>query len=244
MATMARGDGRSADQIRPLACTTGLLHRAHGSARWSQEKSIVLAAVYGPKAVSGKQENAERATVEVIWKAKAGLSGSSEKEAEVILRRTIEYIIMAAQHPNTGISVIVQVVSDDGALLACAVNAACAALVDAGIPLNGLLAAVTCGVTSGGEILLDPTRMEEQRIQAHVCLVFKSPVASVVPGMSQHSGEDAIVTSITRGSMSVDSYLDCLARAKAACKMVSEFSRSSIEKKQIAMGINSKASDS
>ncbi|RRT37197.1 hypothetical protein BHE74_00029569 [Ensete ventricosum] len=34
--TVDRADGRSANQLRPLACSRNILHRAHGSARWSQ----------------------------------------------------------------------------------------------------------------------------------------------------------------------------------------------------------------
>lgn len=32
----SRPDGRFPNQLRSLACSRGLLHRAHGSARWSQ----------------------------------------------------------------------------------------------------------------------------------------------------------------------------------------------------------------
>lgn len=34
--TVDRADGRSVNQLRPLACSRNILHRAHGSARWSQ----------------------------------------------------------------------------------------------------------------------------------------------------------------------------------------------------------------
>ena len=36
MAEPSRPDGRNPNQIRPLVCSRGLLHRADGSARWSQ----------------------------------------------------------------------------------------------------------------------------------------------------------------------------------------------------------------
>lgn len=31
-----RADGRTPNQLRPLACSRGILNRAHGSANWSQ----------------------------------------------------------------------------------------------------------------------------------------------------------------------------------------------------------------
>ena len=36
-------------------------------------------------------------------------AGSYEKEAEVVVRRSLEFIILTALHPNTAISVILQV---------------------------------------------------------------------------------------------------------------------------------------
>jgi hypothetical protein len=144
---------------------------------WSWiENTTVLAAVYGPKSVTGKKENPEYASLEVIWKPKSGLSGNvfssyfaffqmsslsylqfflqlflryqdvnlsasdvvwrennsilafcsnpcnltgkSEKEAELIVKRSLESIILAALYPNLGISIILQV----AITLACSIS--------------------------------------------------------------------------------------------------------------------------
>ncbi|MCO5571176.1 hypothetical protein L7F22_024910 [Adiantum nelumboides] len=69
---------------------------------------------------------------------------SIKREAELVLKRTLEHIILIAMHPNTAIFVLIQVVDDDGGALACALNAACAALVDARVSLSNLIAAVSC----------------------------------------------------------------------------------------------------
>ncbi|KAH9304751.1 hypothetical protein KI387_009155, partial [Taxus chinensis] len=233
----SRPDGRSPNELRTLSSTRALLHRAHGSARWSQDNTIVLAAVYGPKGAGpGKKENPEKATLEVIWKPKTGQAGKAEKEYEVIVKRTLDYIFLSTLHPNTITSVTLQVVNDDGALLACAVNAACAALVDAGIPLRNIIAAVCCGVRDNGEVILDPTKLEEQKVQAHVCLIFPCRPLTVAPEgpptVDSEPLECGIISSITRGAMMVDNYLDCLARGRAASLKLSEFIRSSIEKGQ------------
>ncbi|KAJ7543930.1 hypothetical protein O6H91_09G058800 [Diphasiastrum complanatum] len=239
MGSAARRDGRTAIQLRPLACTRGLLNRAHGSARWSQENTCVLAAVYGPKSISGRRENPERATIEVIWKPKSGMTGNKEKEAELVLRRSLDYIIIATLHPNTGMSIIVQVISDDGALLACAINATTAALVDTGIPLSGLIAAVSCGINKEGDLLLDLTKSEEQEAQAHVCLVFPNRPLSMKVETSIKSDDEPVehglVTSVTCGAMSVDDYLSCLDLGRAASLKISEFSRTSLEQSQRAV---------
>ena len=49
------------------------MQRADGSAKWSQDKTIVLAAVYGPRSTLGRKEDPEQTVVEVIFKPKSGL---------------------------------------------------------------------------------------------------------------------------------------------------------------------------
>lgn len=55
----------------------------------------------------------------------------------MVLRRTLEQVVLTAMHPRLGVTVVVQVVSADGSIDACAANAACAALIDAGVPMRG-----------------------------------------------------------------------------------------------------------
>ncbi|KAL2635037.1 hypothetical protein R1flu_006516 [Riccia fluitans] len=233
MSEQARVDGRTANQLRPTLCSRSLLERAHGSARWQQDNTIIMAAVYGPKPVSGKKEDPERATLEVLWKTKSGIAGNADKEAEVTIRRTLEYIVLSSMHPNTGISIILQVVNDDGAILACAINAACAALVDAGIPLTGLIVAVSVGVTTHGVVVVDPTKVEEKNFRAHVCLVFPNRPKCTVAGLPAPVGgepaEHGIITCVTRGAMSVDEYMNCLERGRAASVKIAKFTRTSLE---------------
>ncbi|PIA29250.1 hypothetical protein AQUCO_06100041v1 [Aquilegia coerulea] len=230
---VARVDGRTLNQLRPLTCSRNVLNRAHGSARWSQGDTIVLAAVYGPKAGTRKDENPEKASVEVIWKPKSGLIGKEERECEMILRRTLQSICLRTVNPNTTTSIILQVINDDGSLLPCAINAATAALVDAGIPLKHLAVAIACGIEERGSVLLDPTKLEEQKMDAFSCLVFPNSVLSIRPEASpQVEGEKTehgIITSVNRGVMSVDSYLQCLERGRSASSKISDFLRRSLQ---------------
>ncbi|XP_010244440.1 PREDICTED: exosome complex exonuclease RRP46 homolog [Nelumbo nucifera] len=228
-----RVDGRTRNQLRPLACSRNLLNRAHGSARWSQGDTIVLAAVYGPKAGTRKNENPEKASIEVIWKPKTGQIGKPEKEYEMILKRTLQSICLLTVYPNTTTSIIVQVVNDDGSLLPCAINAACAALVDAGIPLKHLSVAICCCLEENGTVVLDPTKLEEQKMQAFAYLVFPNSVLSVLPqgpsSVESEPLEHGIITSVTHGVMSVDDYLHCLERGRSASAKISDFLRRSLQ---------------
>ncbi|KAJ0984967.1 hypothetical protein J5N97_003323 [Dioscorea zingiberensis] len=216
-----RGDGRTLNQMRPLACSRNILNRAHGSARWSQGNTIVLAAVYGPKAGTRKGDNPEFPNL-----------GKQEKEYEIILKRTLRSICLLTIHPNTTTSIILQVVGDDGALLPCAINASCAALVDAGIPLKHLAVAICCGLTETGSLILDPTKIEEQKLQAFAYLVFPNSPISVIPKVSSSAEEPfehGIITSVTHGAMPVHDYFNCLERGRAACSKISEFLRRSLQ---------------
>lgn len=58
---------------RTLLCERGLLQRADGSARWCQDKTCVLAAIYGPRSTLGRKEDPEQAVVEVVFKPKSGV---------------------------------------------------------------------------------------------------------------------------------------------------------------------------
>ncbi|KAK8443634.1 hypothetical protein SEVIR_9G006400v4 [Setaria viridis] len=112
----SRADGRNPNQLRPFSCTGNPLNRAHGSARWAQGDTVVLAAVYGPKPGTRKGENPEKASIEVVWKPKTGQIGRQEKEYEMTLKRTLQSICVLTVHPNTTTSVVLQVVGDDGSV--------------------------------------------------------------------------------------------------------------------------------
>ncbi|KAI3908128.1 hypothetical protein MKW92_007956 [Papaver armeniacum] len=191
-----RVDGRTPYQLRPLACSRNLLNRAHGSAR----DTIVLAAVYGPKAGTKKNENPEKASIEVVWKPKTGQIGKAEREYEMILRRTLLSICHLTINPNTTTS------GYFSQLLPCAVNAACAALVDAGIPLKHLAVSICCGVSEAGSLVLDPSKAEEQKLQAFSYLVFPNSAQSLLSEESKQAEgepmEHGIITSVTHGAMS------------------------------------------
>uniref|UniRef100_A0A166J5M0 Exosome complex exonuclease RRP46 homolog n=1 Tax=Daucus carota subsp. sativus TaxID=79200 RepID=A0A166J5M0_DAUCS len=226
-----RADGRTANQLRPLACSRNVLNRAHGSASWSQGETKVLAAVYGPKAGTNKNENPEKACFEVIWKPKTGQIGKAEKEYEMILKRTIQSICLLNVNPNTTTSIIIQ-------LLPCAINAACAALVDASIPMKHLAVAICCCVAQNGYVILDPSKLEEQTFKAFAYLVFPNSIISLPseasPKPVSEPMEHGIITSVTRGVMPgstlhfIDDYFHCLDRGRAATSKLSDFLRKNL----------------
>lgn len=47
-------------------------------------------------------------------------------------------------------------------LLSCFLNAACMALMDAGLPMSCLFCGVTCAIDTDGQIITDPTAAQEK----------------------------------------------------------------------------------
>ncbi|XP_029781433.1 exosome complex component RRP46 isoform X2 [Suricata suricatta] len=154
-----RGPGCS---LRHFACEQNLLSRPDGSASFLQGDTSVLAGVYGPAEVKVSKEIFNKATLEVILRPKIGLPGVAEKSRERLIRNTCEAVVLGALHPRTSITVVLQVISDAGSLLACCLNAACMALVDAGVPMRALFCGVTCALDSEGTLVLDPTAKQEK----------------------------------------------------------------------------------
>lgn len=117
-------------------------------------------------------------------------------------------------------------------LLPCAINAACGALVDAGISLKHLAVAICCCLAETGCVILDPTKQEEQKMKAFVYLVFPNSMLSVLQ-VSAHTNDEpvehGIITSVTHGAMSVEDYFSCLKSGRAATAKLSNFLRSRLQ---------------
>lgn len=60
-----------------MRCERGLLTRADGSAQWTQGGTACLASVTGPtQSYASSKEDAERATVDVVFRPRGGLAGA------------------------------------------------------------------------------------------------------------------------------------------------------------------------
>ena len=67
---------------RTLKCERGLLTRADGSAQWTVGGTSCLASVTGPtQSMASSKEDAERATVDVIFKPRTGMAGAQQGRA-------------------------------------------------------------------------------------------------------------------------------------------------------------------
>jgi exosome complex component RRP41 len=87
---------------------------------------------------------------------RAGGSDRQSSRIATILRSAFQSHLHTHLYPHSTISIHVSVLSADGSLLAAAVNACTLALVDAGIPMPGLLSACTSGMSGSASTPRDP----------------------------------------------------------------------------------------
>jgi exosome complex component RRP41 len=93
------------------------------------------------------------------------------QELQTTISQTFQTHLFTQLYPRSTISIALHVLSLDGALLAACLNAASLALVDAGVPMPSILAAVTSGhitstddTTSSSDPVLDLSNAEEQEL--------------------------------------------------------------------------------
>ncbi|NWY67225.1 EXOS5 protein, partial [Erithacus rubecula] len=203
----------------------------------------VLAGLYGPAEAKISKELPDRAALEVLLRPKVGLPGVLERSREQLLRQTCEAVVLGVLHPRTAISLVLQVLSDAGSLLSCCLNAACMALLDAGLPLAALFCGVTCALQPDGTILLDPTARQEQESRAILTFAIAS-------------SDRKVLMATTKGSCSVEEVSDspggvwgvgfthrgphrtllvqmqqCLAAAQRAADTIFQFYRDSVRRR-------------
>lgn len=131
-------------------------------------------------------------------------------EAAQALRDALEATVLASLHPRSRLDVCVSVLAADGGWLAAAVNAASAALADAGVPCADLLAAATATSLPGcGEHgpLLDPSHAEESGDGVLVTVGLHSGAASRAATVE---GGEAIASSSSSSNFSSDGQIAML----------------------------------
>jgi len=148
-----RYDGRRFDQIRNINFKFGQHRQADGSVYYEQGCTKVLCAVYGPRQSRGRSAddlchiNCQFSLASFALKSKKKAQRSME--AGRLLEKTLKSVIDRAAYPRTRVDIFCEIIQGDGSHLAACINAACLALIDAGIPVKGIVSAVECGIVHG-----------------------------------------------------------------------------------------------
>ncbi|XP_018335046.1 exosome complex component RRP46, partial [Agrilus planipennis] len=162
----------------------------------------------------------DRTSVEVNFRPKAGLPNISDRLQEQIVKNSIETAILCELYPRSSVVITIQEMQNYGGLIACAINATCAALLNSGIDMRFLLAAVNCTVDKDNELHLDPDQIERDHAKAAFTFVFDSL-------------DKKVVSSQTTGSFTLQQFQVALDLCKAACDCIFDFYKT-ITSKQIS----------
>lgn len=264
-----RPDKRQRDELRPISLAIGELNRPDSAVRFKQADTSVFAAVYGPIAAPLRDERLDRAVLQVEFRTASGKqdclydfafccfahSGSAHElvAQATLIQQALEPLVLLHNFPRSLINVIVQIVHDDGSILAAAINASICALLTSGIPLRDMAAACTLGLTrdvaphdddaqqSRYSLIVDPSREEELVARCLSTFVFTangpSPVFNHAIGVcsTASDAEHAEQTSSTASSSStvttqssIALYLEQLNQSQRVCSSIINALRSDL----------------
>ena len=164
-----RKDGRKNDELRPIKIKLGVVKTANGSCHLEWGKNTVIATVHGPRPIFPKHlADSTKAVIDYRYRMapfsvsdrKSPVPGKRDKEISLVSGFALESVIMTEKFPNTVINVDALILSADAGTRVAALVASSLACADAGIPMTGLLTAISSG-RANGEFLLDLTKDDE-----------------------------------------------------------------------------------
>ncbi|KAI3402729.2 GPI14 [Candida oxycetoniae] len=169
-------DGRRWNELRRFKCMINTHpNSSDGSSYVEQGNTKVICTVTGPvEPASRAQMNQEKANVEVnltianfstFERKKRSKSEKRLTELRTTLERTFEQSILLHLYPRTSIIINVQVLSQDGGMLAAVANSITLALMDSGIAMYDYVSSISCGLYDQSP-LLDLNNLEENEISS------------------------------------------------------------------------------
>ncbi|KAL1385349.1 hypothetical protein pipiens_003304 [Culex pipiens pipiens] len=207
------------DSLRPMFCELNILTRSDGSAMLTQGETAVTASVNGPVEVKLQHMNVEKSYVEIHFRPRSGMGSVNDRLLENLIRNTYESALLTALHPRTAVSIQIQEMQDRGGLVACAINAVCLALIDSGIEMKYLVAAVHSVLDEEGEITLDPDELRAKDARARFTFVFENTSRNTV-------------SIYTHGKFTSEQYHRALRMSTDAVGRVFDFYRDIVAKQQ------------
>ncbi len=222
-----RLDGRKPNELRPVKIMAGVLNEADGSAyiEWGGNKIIV--GVYGPRPCIPKHEaNPYKAIIKARYmmtpfcsKEEHGRAGPTRRSIEIskVIRETFENVILTHLFPKTQIDIFIEVMQAEGGTRTASITAATVALIDAGIPMKDMIAAVSVGKAQG-KLLLDLSKIEDNYGEADV------PIAVA------HRTQQITLLQMD-GLLTKEELKQAISMAKDACQYLHELQVKTIKEK-------------
>ena len=220
-----RLDGRRVDEIRPMKMEIGVLSRADGSCYLEWGKNKVLAAVYGPRELHPRRlQKADSVLIRYRYNMAAFSvedrirPGPSRRSIEIskVSREAFEPVVLTHLYPGAVIDVFAEVLQADAGTRTAAINAACVALADAGIPMKGLVSACAVGKVDG-QLVLDLNKPEDNYGDADIPMAMTS------------DGEITLVQ--MDGDVTPEEFKKAIEMCKEGCRQIMEIQKETLRSK-------------
>lgn len=221
-----RGDGRKADELRPLKLQVGVLPNADGSAYIEHGKNKILAAAYGPREMHPKHlAQADRMVLRAryhmapfsVQERKSPAPSRREVELSKVIKESLEPALFLELYPRTGVDVFVEVLQADGGTRCASITAAALAIADAGVPMRDLVVACAAGKVED-TVVLDLYDAEDKLGSADV------PVA-YMPNLN------AITLLQMDGILAPDEFEKAVNMAMDGCKKIYQMQKEALKTK-------------
>lgn len=210
-----RLDGRALDQFRQIELEVSIINRAQGSASFAFGNTKAVAGVYGPRAMypKGLQEPS-RATLRCkyamapfsTWeRTRPGVSRRSTEISKVICE-AFSSVVFLEDFPKTAIDIFMDIIQADASTRCAALNAACLALANAGMPMRDLISSVSVGKIDG-KLVLDIAGVEDNYGEVDMA------VATI-------GGSDKFVLLQADGILTKEEFIKLLDMAQKGCAEV------------------------
>ena len=212
-----RADNRKFDEPRKMEAKVGVIGRADGSAMFKIGDTIAVAAVYGPKELYPRfLQNSEKGVLKCIYDM---LSFSvPERKRPGPNRRSVEISLVTEKallpsldlknYANTVINVFIEIIQANAGTRCAGICAASLALADAGLPMKGLVSAISVGKV-GDKVVVDLNKEEEDYDGGSTDI----PIAMLLP-------DEKITLLQLDGNIKKEEFLKALEYGKKTCSEI------------------------
>lgn len=210
-----RVDGRRPCELRNFTAQIGIFTQADGSCSLQMGNTKCIAAVYGPKEpLKRSNQIHDRCTINVQFELASFATNIKRKKDKKLLemasmvKQCFEQIVIIQSYPRSEIDIFIQIVQTDGGLLHSGINAACLALIDAGIPMTDYITSCSVGFAND-KAILDMNYIEENAEAPLVTL-------AICPK------SEKVLLLNTECRLHMDNLEECLNLAKDGCLLLAE----------------------
>ena len=212
-----RADNRKFDEPRKMEAKVGVIGRADGSAMFKIGDTIAVAAVYGPKELYPRfLQDSEKGVLKCIYDM---LSFSvPERKRPGPNRRSVEISLVTEKallpsldlknYANTVINVFIEIIQANAGTRCAGICAASLALADAGLPMKGLVSAISVGKV-GDKVVVDLNKEEEDYEGGSTDI----PIAMLLP-------DEKITLLQLDGNIKKEEFLKALEYGKKTCSEI------------------------